>query len=313
MCYCIFRSLPILTPAKVRGVQSFRDQIADYHRINANFEDFKFRNSKVLRLSTFDLRPSTIDHKFMSNLRIITLIAVSVLFLAACDTVDPISLNNLSEEDRAEAYQLALWNTGELQPSELDIEFAARALSQIRMRHGNRSWLLNNRFMPPWRMGKIYLQITEEAANEYSETGLYPWSNRDEIVQPDSVQRFDLASNPHWLYFEDDLHPGALCDMYIELSEVVYCGPAFLLFSGFSGYPMLVKPEENGDLHFYFVQYFALQPIASVFWSPNGLILYRENDQISREEISAAYRTFVEWKIPEESIHDPGESSFEVP
>ena len=249
----------------------------------------------------------------MYNPRLITLFALIFLFLASCDTVDPINLNNLSEEDRAEAYQLALWYTGELQPSETDIEFAARTLSQIRMRHGNRSELLNNRFLPPWRMGKIYLQITGEAADEYAETGLYPWSDRDEIVQPDSVQSYDLPSNPHWLFFDDDLHPGALCDMYGALHEVVYCGPAYLLFSGFSGYPMIVNPEENGRLHFYFVQYYMQDLLSSVLWNPNGLMLYRENDQISREELSSAYRSFVEWKIPEESIYDPSESSFELP
>ena len=255
-----------------------------------------------LRLSTFDLRPSTSDlrPKFMFHLRIITLIAISVLFIAACDTVDSFDSAELSKEQLEEAYHFALWYTGDLQPSDADVQSAARTLAQIRTRYGNRSeFIRDSSFMTPWVPGQISLEVTEEARAEYDAQGSWPWEAESDLPQPESYRTYNFSQVHVGLTFEEQFHPGRLCSLYLERGYVENCHANFYGHFGHSRFSFLSKVVSDQIRWFIFQSPTFVGPGSEevhLIIESNGALIYKKNpDDIDFWELNNG---FYHWQIP---------------
>jgi|GEM_PF-6041530 len=237
----------------------------------------------------------------MYNPRIITIFALLFLLLASCDTVDPLESAELTEEQRAEAYRLALWYTGELQPSEADVQSAARTLSQIRTRYGNRSeFIRDSNFVTPWVPNRLNLMVTVETRAEYDAEGSWPWEADSDLPQPESYRTYNFSSVHVGLSFEEDLHPGRLCSLYLERGYVINCYPDYYGFIGLGRHGVIVEVISDQIRWFSFQSQNTFGPGSSEFHliiESNGSLIYKENpDNFDFFEMNEAFSS---WQIPQ--------------
>ncbi|MCH8557669.1 MAG: hypothetical protein LAT84_07605 [Balneolia bacterium] len=237
-------------------------------------------------------------------MKTITLFAILVLFLTSCDTVDPFNPADLTEEDLAEAYGFALWYTGEIEPSEADIESAARTLNQIRTRYGNRSDFFQNRFITPWRPGLITVMLSDEARSRFEEDGSLPWDDIRPGLLPSEVSFFPISEQYAYLRFRADLNPGALCRNYLQLEGIERCAPEYYIFSGFGGYGVIVEVVSDRERRFLFTsqQTFGDSGPPQLVIEINGSLSYFSGDVTSHTE--GMYDAFLRWQIPQQESND---------
>nr|MBN2276939.1 hypothetical protein [candidate division Zixibacteria bacterium] len=176
--------------------------------------------------------------------------------------------------DNSEPGLMALWYGDELLASgALFARFRDR-LKEVRETYGGSIPEANITFQFPYKVGKLLIQLSEEAAAEFRAGTYTEWDSLNTLFGVTSIDTSVLFTDCNCvsLHFKGQLHPKYLAEYYRPLAGVILCEP-----NGYGGdwsnmYPWLVE----GKVTF----------LARDAWGdcPSGCLnshffYFRENDQ----------------------------------
>jgi hypothetical protein len=154
--------------------------------------------------------------------------------------------------DSTEAYNAALWFSGDLTPPDSLVSRHLFNLKYIRSVFADSVSQVSIRFQPPWEIGVLAVKFDDTTAALVRNGTYTGWDTLPPVLRPDSI--LEEPNEMGWAYFRfaRPFHPARLADIYRNLRGVLYTEPNFVfnIFGFFTVIPWLVDGKYSYDFVF---------------------------------------------------------------
>ena len=197
------------------------------------------------------------------KLRNVVLASSIVIFLfTACERnktgiepgLDPEAPDNIvyTQQDSAEAAQMALWMTGELVAPPEWVSKLMYDLYYLRYKFSDEYIAVNVRFMAPWKTGNLACKVDSLTAYQINHDQYPHWDQLPVDLRPDPILNYPDILGWTLIGFSEIYHPERMKEYYEQLPGFVTCEPNYLVFIAEGGFNLFPRLEQNGTISWLF-------------------------------------------------------------
>ncbi len=189
--------------------------------------------------------------------KILISLTIVLTFFIGCDLLDSTKTTlrrfSYTSADSIEAYEVALWFSGKLEPPDSTIRTHLYNLKFIRTIFQDSIPVSAIRFLPPWIVGEIAVKFDDTTAAKVRNSTYTGWNSLSPEFQPTDSSTIPDDLGWSLLKFRKPFHPRRLAEMYRLLPGVIYAEPNHYICIG--GTCSTVYPAIVDSIYsYYFVQ-----------------------------------------------------------
>jgi hypothetical protein len=183
-----------------------------------------------------------------------TLLLSSFLVLTGCDILGPGDSSGSSfiytPTDSTEAYNAALWYSGDIEPSQKTVSLHLYNLKYIRSIFRDSVISVDIPFTTPWNVGEVLVKWDDTTAQKIRNGSYTGWNSLPPDLRPIDSTKMPFGLNWSALKFQKPFHPQRLSDTYKTLPGVITAEPNGRMYT--LGYARVVPCLVDGKNSYYF-------------------------------------------------------------